>query len=48
MNEPSATLTLKIREIKLILKSLKKCVPDVDDQREVFDLVQYLEHHVDK
>lgn len=40
----SKTVVLKVREIDLILKSLRKCVPEVDDQEEVFQLVHYLEH----
>lgn len=47
MNEnpnESKTVVLKVKEIDLILKSLKKCIPEVDDQEEVFQLVHYLEH----
>jgi hypothetical protein len=34
--------------IQLILKSLRKCVPDIEDQQDVFDLVTYLESKQDQ
>ena len=42
--DESVTVNLKKREIDLILKSLRKCVPEVDDQEEVYNLVSYLEN----
>lgn len=39
----SRTVVLRVREIQLILKSLKKCVPEAEDQEEVFNLAHYLE-----
>lgn len=37
------TLQLKRSEVKLILKSLKRCLPDHDDQEEVVNVVGYLQ-----
>lgn len=34
---------LSNNDIRLILNSLKKCVPDMEDQERVFVLVTYLE-----
>jgi hypothetical protein len=39
---------LSDKYIQLILKSLRKCVPDIEDQQDVFDLVTYLESKQDQ
>lgn len=36
------SVTLERREIELIIKSLQKCTPEIDDQERVFNLVEYL------
>lgn len=39
-------ITLENEEIKLILKSLQKCIPEVDDQDKIFNLVEYLKYKI--